>query len=294
MRQSPELLASYFTLAGDIQPFRPPTVSPLPLRHRAEAASRAGFRGFGLHGDELKMLRRNLAWCDIAVILDDNGLVHREVELLRGWFATDGEPHTAAERRFLLDAAGSLGARHVKIGTSGPVCPLEQMTEHFAVLCDEAAEAGTAVVLEISPIGQIPDLGTGLAIVDGAQRPNGKLLLDVWHLTRTGAAMAEIAALPPSVIGHVELCDGPLIQEGDYVDETVNRRRPCGEGAFELGTFVSAIAATGYGGLYGVEILSAEDRVKPVADVARTAFDSAMACLCGVSPEHPSLVAAGD
>lgn len=52
--QNIELLAAYWTIAGDVYPCAPNEVSPFPLRDRAEAASRAGWRGIGLILDDLK------------------------------------------------------------------------------------------------------------------------------------------------------------------------------------------------------------------------------------------------
>ena len=43
-----ELLASYWTIAGDRYPGGPTEVSPFSLRERCEAASAAGYTGLGL------------------------------------------------------------------------------------------------------------------------------------------------------------------------------------------------------------------------------------------------------
>ncbi len=44
-----ELIAAYFTLAGDAYPFGPTQISPFPFRDRVEAAARAGWKGMGTH-----------------------------------------------------------------------------------------------------------------------------------------------------------------------------------------------------------------------------------------------------
>ena len=43
----PSLLASYFTLAGDVNPFNTPAVSPIALRTRIEAAASADSKALG-------------------------------------------------------------------------------------------------------------------------------------------------------------------------------------------------------------------------------------------------------
>lgn len=45
----PELLAAYWTLAGDRRPFDPQgVISPFPFAERVEAAAAAGWKGIGL------------------------------------------------------------------------------------------------------------------------------------------------------------------------------------------------------------------------------------------------------
>ena len=53
MAQSPKLIASYFTIAGDLPFPDGPFASPVSLRARAEAAAQAGYVGMGLYTDDL-------------------------------------------------------------------------------------------------------------------------------------------------------------------------------------------------------------------------------------------------
>jgi sugar phosphate isomerase/epimerase len=279
------LLPSFFTLAGPISPFAPPVVSAVPFRARAEAAGRAGYRGIGVGHDDLRHTLAALSRADVRAILADNGLEWFEIEFIGDFLSTQADNPAAWDlRRFILDAARDLGAAHVKAGTSGPDLPLDLMIERFAVLCDEAASAGCNIALEISPIGRIADLPTAVALVAGAGRANGGLLVDIWHMTRMGVTNDEIAALPRALIAHVELSDGALEQIGDYLDDTIMRRRLCGEGRFDVAGFLAALAATGYDGPYGVEILSDEIRALDVADAARVTFDTTLAQFARLPP----------
>ena len=284
-RNGPLLLPSFFTLAGPISPFAPPVVSPVPFRLRAEAAGRAGYRGIGVGHDDLRHTLDTLAPREVRAILADNGLEWFEIEFIGDFLSTQADDPAAWDlRRFILDSARDLGAAHVKAGTSGPDMPLALMIERFAALCDEAATAGCNIALELSPIGRIADLPTAVAIVDGAGRANGGLLVDIWHMTRMGVTNDEIAALPRGLIAHVELSDGPLEQVGDYLDDTILRRRLCGEGEFDTAGFLAALAATGYDGPYGVEILSDEIRALDAAAAARLTHDTARAQIAPPPP----------
>jgi sugar phosphate isomerase/epimerase len=274
----PLLLPSFFTLAGPISPFAPPVISPIPFRDRCEAAGKAGYRGIGVGQDDLRHTLRAHSHADVRAILADNGLAWFEIEFIGDFLSTQADsPAIWDQRRFILDAARDLGAAHVKAGTSGPDLPMALKIERFAELCDEAASFGANITLEISPIGRIADLATAATLVAGAGRRNGGLLIDIWHMTRMGVSNDDIAALPGALITHVELSDGPLVQVGDYLDDTIMRRRPCGQGEFDTAGFLAAIDATGYGGPYGVEILSDEIRAMPVDQAARVTFDAALA-----------------
>ena len=75
-----DLLATCWTSAGDAASDRPDLRSPLTLRERIEAASAAGFRGFGLLSDDLPAAVAEYRLTGIRAMLADNGIVHLELE----------------------------------------------------------------------------------------------------------------------------------------------------------------------------------------------------------------------
>lgn len=275
----PDLLASYFTIAGDHPPSRATGISPHPLRDRIEAAARAGYRGFGFYASDLAAALDHLTWADIRALLAGNGIRHVEVECLRNWFA-DGDLRAAsdAERRLLLEAAGELGAFQLKIGGGLPGrWSAEEMIDAFGILCDDAARAGTKVSLEMVPFSVVKDFPTALAIVEGAGRANGGLILDFWHLDRAGATPADIAALPAERLFGVELCDAPREVEGTMLEDTWRRRRFCGEGDVDIGGYLAAIDVLGFTGPFGCEVISDTVRALPLEEAASRSHDTAAA-----------------
>ena len=60
---------------------------------------------------------------------------------------------------------------------------------------------------------------------------------------------------------------------------TVNRRRYCGEGAFDLVGMVAALRTAGWTGPWGVEILSDEHRALSVEAALARAAESARSVL---------------
>jgi sugar phosphate isomerase/epimerase len=276
------IICTYFTHAGPVSPYDANTASPLPLEQRAKACADAGFTGIGFAHDDIVALLAGRSAHDLKQLLTEYGLVHIELEVLLDWFV-DGERRQASDqkRATLLRAAEALGARHIKVAgdLTGKPWPMEHLIHEFQVLCRQAQDAGTQISIELFPSSNLADLQTGYALIEGANCANGGLLIDIWHMVRGHIPMSGIAALPASAINHVELDDGRLRPDSDYFSDTVNTRcEPCA-GEFPTRAFMEAIAATGYQGSYGAEILSEDWRQLPVEEAAKRAFAGTHAAL---------------
>jgi sugar phosphate isomerase/epimerase len=298
MANSVELLASYYTLAGDVYPFAPGgTVSPFPFRDRVEAAAKAGWRGLGLLLPDAQATQSAIGTSEMTRILKANGITYVELELLIDWYL-DGDRRVASDvrRREILALAEALGARAVKVAPGrgkDPTSPLPEelvpdvprMIAGFVDLCRDAAAHGTAIVMEISPFSNISTIKLGRAIVEGADQPNGGLLLDIWHVARGGNAYGEIAAIPARFIGAVELDDADATRsECTAWEDTIFHRKLPGEGQLNVPDFIRAVQAAGYTGPWGVEILSDTFRKLPLEEMARRAFDATMAQFAAHNP----------
>ena len=271
------LLATCWTTAGAASPYSGDQRSPHGIRERVEAASAAGFTGMGLLHDDLLPALDEYGHRGLRTLLDDHGILDLELELLTGWWAP-GSDHL---RRSLFDAAAALGARHVKAGPDVPAAPGEHdpWVAEFAALSAEAADAGTRVGLEFLPWSNVRDLDTGLRIVRDAGHPAGGLIIDVWHVERAHTPPAALAEVPLEFIVGVELNDADAEVVGTLFEDTVRRRRLCGEGAFDLPGMIGALRTAGWHGPWGVEILSDEHRAKPLRRAVDDAFRTARAQL---------------
>lgn len=271
-----DLLASYFTIAGNVHPAFNDVPSPHDFRDRVEAAARAGYRGIGLFGTDLRPVVARYGYGEMRRILADNGMKWVEVECLFDWF-TDGPARQVsdASRAFLLETAGELGAFHMKVisDLDARRTP-ESMVAAFAGLCDDAAKAGTRISLEITPFSNTPDLASALSIIDGAGRANGGLMLDLWHVVRGGISYDAIAALPPGRIFGVELDDAAMAVQGSLLEDTFGHRRFCGEGDFDVAGFIAALDTAGFTGPYGIEVLSDAVRQMPLETAAQHSFQT--------------------
>jgi sugar phosphate isomerase/epimerase len=258
-----ELLATCWTTAGDAAPSRADWRSPVPLRERIEAAAAAGFTGFGVLAVDVATAVREHGLSGIHAMLTDNGIAHLELEGLPDWWSNGPErARSDGLRQFVLTAAEALGARHLKVtpDTSGTPWEPGHWAAEFGLLAAQAADAGARLGIEFLPWSNIRTVHDALGLVEDAGHPAGGIVIDVWHVERAGTPPHELAALPLHRIIGVELDDADREVVGTFFEDTVDRRRYCGEGSFDLAGLITALRAAGWSGPWGVEILSTEHR----------------------------------
>jgi sugar phosphate isomerase/epimerase len=278
-----ELVDLYWTSAGPVEVHAGREWSTFEWSDRCAQAARVGFRGLGLwHADvEHQLQSRTLQ--EMKSIFDDAGLEYLEVEFLADFFAEPGSPERTESdrlRRQLFETAAAFDAHHIKVGNiPGTPCPLDRLTMEFAALCDDAAQHTDAkVVYEFMPFDvNVNGLGTALALVQGAGRPNGALAIDTWHMSKLGIPPADLHRIQAEHLGWVELSDGSFEDMADRIDETVNHRRLPGEGEFDIPGYVAACRQVGYEGPWGVEVLSAELRSLPMEQEFERAYETTAA-----------------
>jgi sugar phosphate isomerase/epimerase len=280
-----ELIASYWTIAGDVYPMGPNEISPFPFEKRVEIAARAGYRGMGLLHADLMAVANRLGLKEMRRILDVNGMHHVELEFLSDWYA-QGQVRAESDRvrKDLLEAAEALSARCIKVapGIGEPsldnvALEMPRMIESFVALSREAEAYGTSIALESMPFSNIRTISTALELVSMDPQPNGGLYLDIWHIARGGIDNSEVERIPQQFIKAVELDDADKDVVGTLWDDTRFHRRLCGEGAFDIPAFLKAIDETGYRGPYAVEIISQEHRRLSLEEEAKRSFETTAA-----------------
>jgi sugar phosphate isomerase/epimerase len=276
-----ELLISYFAISGDIYPMGPNEVSPFPFRDRVEAAARAGFVGFGLHPDDVKATKDLIGYAEMRRIVEANRIKYLEIEFLVNWFESgEKREKSDAMRSQMFEIAAELGLKDIKVAPGFDPAPanVPLMADEFGKLSDEAAGFGTDVVLEIMPWSNVRTIETALGIVGGANRPNGGLLIDIWHMARGHIPYSDIRTIPVEFIKAVEIDDAPARPPVDDVwADTIHHRELPGDGDLDVPAFIREVQAAGYSGVYGTEILSKKHRKFPLNEMARRVFESSMA-----------------
>jgi sugar phosphate isomerase/epimerase len=283
MTQNPELVATCWTSAGNVMPTRTGDRSPVGIERRVRAVASAGYTGFGLNHADVVAVRDHSGLSHLGELFATHGIGHVELEVLDYWW-TSGQQRADSDRvrEDLLSAAAVLGADKIKIGVGsfGDTYDPDVLRRSFDALATEAAEVGVRIALEACAFSAMPTLHPAVELITDVAHPHGGLLLDIWHIYRSRMdyrTMAEI--VPPEYLFGVELDDGAREQVGSGLDDTFDNRILCGEGDFDVVSFISAIRSLGYQGPWGVENMSHHHRSLEPEDAVSQAFDAARRCL---------------
>ena len=138
-----------------------------------------------------------------------------------------------------LDIAAEFGAR--------AICAVSldkdagRTHAEYARLTEAAAERGIIATTEACA-GAYRKFAMAVEAVEAVANPRFQLLIDTMHYYRWGATTADLAALDPAMLGHVQLCDVPmpaLIES--YMEEALHERRAPGDGDLPLADFLAHV-----------------------------------------------------
>ncbi|MFN0305125.1 MAG: sugar phosphate isomerase/epimerase family protein [Burkholderiales bacterium] len=147
----------------------------------------------------------------------------------------------ARQFRWLAEAGAALGARRINCSGDDPD-PL-RAADHFAALCDLAAEYRLGVDIEFMRWRHTSTLDHAVELVRRAGKANGGILLDALHLIRAGGSPTELAKVPREFLVSAQLCDAPAASPPDsrLVAESRTNRLVPGEGELPLRQIVEAL-----------------------------------------------------
>ncbi len=145
--------------------------------------------------------------------------------------------------------------------------------ESLGRLAEIASANGVRLAIEPVVFSRFRTIAQALELVDAVGIDRLGLCLDTWHLWTAGTAWEEVARLDRELIVAVHLGDtaaraGPAWQDED-------RSALPGEGVLPLREAIQAVLATGYTGLWTVEMKSERHWEWEPEDLARAALERA-------------------
>ena len=275
---APSLIATCWTSAGAVKPLDRPELSPHSALDRVAAIADTGWNGFGLSQDDLREVDATIGFEALRAAAAARGLSHIEVEIAGGWWSPD-ESAWRPTWELLLRAAGELDAAFIKVGTAfgEPVDELTPFVEPMRRIAEEAHAVGTRIALEPLPFAMVGSMPQGADLIRAVDHPAAGLVVDYWHVFRAGTSLERLAeSVPVDIVFGVELSDAPTEVVGTLFEDTRDRRTLLTEGDQDVAGFIRTLRGMGYEGPWGVEILSAEHRARPLREGLALARESAL------------------
>jgi sugar phosphate isomerase/epimerase len=279
MTNNVELMSLYWTTAGVFPGHG--EISRFDFKDRVQAAAKAGFKGIGIWHTDLEHILVHRTLKEMKKILDDNGIKHVELEFINDWFL-DGarKAESDSRKKRLFEASEVLHAKHIKVGDFyNSMCPMPRVVESFAALCAEAENYGVTIGFEIMGCAMIDNIKDAIAMVETAGAKNGGLIIDIYQVVNLGMSYEEISNIPLQYLTNVELNDGTLPRNPDH--DPANRKF-CGEGEYDIKSFINCVKNMGYTGPWGVEVISEKLVSLPLKELNTKAFNTTMAEFWGI------------
>ena len=164
--------------------------------------------------------------------LDDTGLIALDMEPI---FVTPDGDHGEA----VIEAATTVGARNLLVVSRG--VDDQRFADRFTELCDLAAVHDIGCSLEFMAFMSVRTLPQALAVLDRVDRHNAAVLVDNLHLARTGGTIADVAAITPSRLPYLQLCDAPSGSPDDLIVEALDGRLLLGAGGLPVSELVEVL-----------------------------------------------------
>jgi sugar phosphate isomerase/epimerase len=256
-----------------------------PFTERLRLAAASGFAGLSMwESDYLGARAEGYSDADLRGALADHGIEIAELDALTRWLpgeddAVPSDWTTSFEEKDFYAVADALGARSINVVDlgAGRTISVDAAAEAFAGVCDRAKEHGLLVHIEFLPWSNIPDIESAWEIVREAGRANGGVLLDTWHLLRSGGTPESLVGIPRDRVYAIQVSDAPAVAESNLMEETMARRLLPGEGAARVRDVLDVLTDGGCTAPVGVEVFSsalaalpADQAIERVATATRS------------------------
>jgi sugar phosphate isomerase/epimerase len=162
-----------------------------------------------------------------------------------------------------LSAAEALGAETLYVSHFlGVATDFSELVAAIDGISVRAARRGLSVAIEFIPDTGIPDLTTAARIAEQVSSAPVGIVIDLWHLARTGGGAADIELLPPGRIHAVQVCDRPASASGLPVTIMARRALP-GDGDLPIGELVAAALRNSPDARLELEVINPEIQALP-------------------------------
>ncbi len=256
------------------------TLDSTPLAEALRIAKATGWDGVELRRIDFRRAEESGRTAESVLdLVRASGLPVACVGVEFGWLWTDGD-----ERRRLLGVFDEQCRRAAALGGDTVMSPVDKDRGDVARAAssvrevgDIAAAHGVRLALEFnSQCAQLNTLERAREVLGRAGHASCGLLLDAYHLGRSGATLEAVLDVAPAEIAYVQFSDPPRtgLEPGRALD-----RLPPGQGSFWFREFFALMTAKGYAGFASYEAPNEKAWKRDPAEVAREAIEATRAVL---------------
>ncbi len=256
------------------------TLDTTPLAEVLRLAKITGWDGVELRRlDFTRAAERGESAADVLALVERSGLPVACVGVEAGWMWAAGD-----ERRRLLAVFDEQCARAAALGCATTMSPVDRgrgdarrAAESVREVGDLAAKHGVTLAIEFnSQAEQLSTLAAMREVLAAAAHPRCGLLLDTYHLWRSGGSLRDVEDLPLAEIAYVQFSDVP---RSGLVPGQATDRLPPGAGTVPFAELFALLATKGYRGFMSYEAPNPAAWVRPAEDVLREALAATRARL---------------
>jgi 4-hydroxyphenylpyruvate dioxygenase len=256
------------------------TLDPTPLAEVLRIAKATGWDGIELRRLDFRRAEESGKPADSVLdLVRASGLPVACLGVEFGWMWADG-----AERARLLAVFDEQCRRAAALGCGTVMSPVDKergdparAAASVREVGDIAARHGLRLALEFnSQCAQLNTLPSVRDVLARAAHPHCGLLLDAYHLGRSGATPKQMEDVAPTEIAYVQYSDPPRtgLEPGKALD-----RLPPGQGSFAFREFFALLAARGYTGFASYEAPNEKTWKRDPTEIAREAIEATRAVL---------------
>ena len=256
------------------------TLDVSPLADALRIAKATGWDGVELRRIDFKRAEESGRPADSVLdLVRSSGLPVACVGVEFGWMWADG-----AEKTRLLTVFDEQARRAAALDCTTMMSPVDKGRGDVARAAagvrevgDIAQRHGVRLAVEFnSQCDQINTLERVREVMARASHPACGLLLDTYHLGRSGATLKAVDDVAPSEIAYVQLSDPPRtgLEPGKVLD-----RLPPGHGRVPFKEIFGVILRKGYPGYLSYEAPNTAAWARPAAEVSREARTATLSVL---------------
>ncbi|MPZ56348.1 MAG: TIM barrel protein [Rhizobiales bacterium] len=256
------------------------TVDTTPLADAIKAAKAGGFDAIELRRiDFVRCRERSMANEAVLDLILAAGMPVHMLGCEYGWLFGKGDEN---ERLFDVleescENAVALDCPLIMVAPGQNTGPKQDAIENLKRGADICGKYGLTLAIEFnSQHAVINGIAPLREIIAGADRPNAGMLLDAYHLERSGLGGRAFADVAPEEIVAFQYSDVPAAPVAEGVKRPADRLPP-GQGIVRWVDVFQLLHEKGFGGYLSYEAPNPAAWARPPAEVCREAADATRA-----------------